>query len=113
MKKALLMSLLALMLAALPAQAEVRWLGKAEGEKIFGGWMKDVTGPPGKGYWAGEIVEVEIDATDTGFTLTGRTKIKITWVTDRTSYCCHEVYIIHANECEDFTHRSLMLRECD
>ena len=112
LRKALRMSLLLLVASVIPAQAGVRWIGETEGKEIFGGWIKDVTGPPGKGYWAGEVVEVEINETEGGLALTGRAKIRITWVTDRTSYNCHEIYIIHADDLEDFTHRSLMLREC-
>lgn len=106
---------IALFLAAFsaPSHASVRWIGETEGKKIFGGWIKDVTGPPGRGYWAGKVVEVEIDETDSGLTLTGRSKVEITWVTDRTSYRCHEVYIILADDLEDFTHRSLMLTQCN
>jgi hypothetical protein len=98
--------------STIPTYAEVRWIGEAEGKKLFGAWIKDVTGPPGRGYWAGEVSEVEIDQTEAGLTLTGRIKVRITWVTDRTSYRCHEIYFLNANEVEDFTHRSLMLTEC-
>jgi hypothetical protein len=108
----LLIVLLLLAGTAIPGHAGVRWIGEAEGKKIFGGWAMDVTGPPGKGYWAGEVTEIEIDESESGLTLTGRSKVRITWVTDRTSYECHEIYIIHVDEVEDFTHRSLMLREC-
>lgn len=113
MRRALMVSLLLLAASVIPAQAGVRWVGETEGKEIFGGWIKDLTGPPGRGYWAGEVVEVEINESETGLTLTGRAKVKITWVTDRTSYRCHEIYIIHSDDAEDFTHRSLMLRECD
>ena len=106
--------LLLLLVAAstIPSHAESRWINETEGEKIFGGWIKDVTGPRGRGYWAGKVEEVEIDETASGMTLTGRVKVKITWVTDRTSYQCHNIYIMHNDDVEDFTHRSLMLREC-
>lgn len=115
MRRALMMTLLLLTASVIPAQAEVRWIGETEGKEIFGGWIKDLTGPPGRGYWAGKVVEVEVDINEakTGLTLTGRVKVEITWVTDRTSYRCHETYIIHSDEAEDFSHRSLMLRECD
>ena len=113
MIKKTLMVLLLLAVSVVPGHAGTRWIGETEGKEIFGGWIKDVTGPQGRGYWAGEVVEVEINETEAGMTLTGRAKIKITWVTDRTSYQCHEVYIMHADDVEDFTHRSLMLRECN
>lgn len=113
MRRTFLVLLLLLAAFVAPTYAGVRWIGEAEGRRIFGGWMKDVTGPPGKGYWAGKIVEVEIDETGSGVSLTGQTKVKITWVTDRTSYQCHEVYTMHVDDLEDFTHRSLMLRECN
>jgi hypothetical protein len=110
--KRLLMVLLILAGTARISHAGVRWMGETEGKKVLGGWVKDVTGPPGMGYWAGEVTEIEIDENEQGFTLTGRAKVRITWITDRTSYQCHEIYIVRADEVEDFTHRSLMLREC-
>jgi len=111
--KRLIWALIILVAGASPTLAGVRWMTKAEAKDALGRGLKDVTGPPGKGYWAGEIEEIEINETDEGFTLTGRVKVKITWVTDRTSYRCHEIYIIDSDDLEDFTHRSLMLTECD
>jgi hypothetical protein len=111
--KRLVLALLFLTVCASPAFAEVRWIGKAEGTKLLGKWVKDVTGPPRRGYWAGEVEEIEIDAQAAEFTLTGRIKVKITWVTDRTSYRCHEIYLMNADDVEDFEYRSLMLTQCD
>ena len=113
MRRKFIFVLLILVTCASPTFAAVRWVGKAEGKQLLGGWVKDVTGPPRRGYWAGEVEEIEIDATETGFTLTGRIKVKITWVTDRTSYRCHEIYLMNANDVEDFEYRSLMLTECE
>jgi hypothetical protein len=110
--KRLILALVFLAASASPSFGEVRWMGKAEGKKALGGWVKDVSGPPGRGYWAGEVEEIEIDDTGSGFTLTGRVKVKITWITDRTSYRCHEIYIVNSSDCEDFNYRSLMLSEC-
>jgi hypothetical protein len=109
--KRLAMALLFLIACASPTFAEVRWIGKAEGTKLLGKWVKDVAGP--HGYWAGEVEEIEIDASETTFSLTGRTKVKITWITDRTSYECHKVYLMNAEDVHDFEYRSLMLRQCE
>ena len=113
MVKRLVLTLLFLTVCASPTFAEIRWIGKAEGTKLLGDWVKDVTGPPRKGYWAGEVEEIEIDVKATEFTLTGRVKVKITWVTDRTSYRCHETYLMNAGDVEDFEYRSIMLTKCD
>jgi hypothetical protein len=110
--KRILLILLFLMACTSPTFAEIRWIGKAEGTKLLGKWVKDVSGPPRRGYWAGEVTEIEIDAQEAGFTLTGRIKVKITWVTDRTSYKCHEIYLMNAEDVEDFEYRSLMLTQC-
>src|ERR1700686_1037681 len=105
--KRLVLALLFLTVCASPTFAEVRWIGKAEGTKLLGKWAEDVAGP--HGYWAGEVEEIEIDASESSFTLTGRIKVKVTWITDRTSYECHKVYLMDVH---DFKYRSLMLRQC-
>jgi hypothetical protein len=68
----------------------------------------EVTSNNGKGYWAGKILEFE----HINYEMTGRVKVMITWVTDRTDYECHQVYIMYQSNLKDFTHRSIMLRRC-
>lgn len=74
--------------------------------------VKDQTGPPGKGYWAGRVEAVEVSETEEGERITGRVKVTITWRTDRTSYECHKVYLMEMEDMEDFTHRSIALAKC-
>ncbi len=91
--------------------ADTQWLTADEVEEKTGRKIPDVTGP--RGYWAGSVEEVEVNVSDDGSVkTTGRIKVRITWVTDRTDYECHGIYIMYADEVEDFTHRSLALRRC-
>ena len=106
-------ALLGLLCLLMPAQAiaESRWVGIEELEEELGQEVRDVTGP--RGYWAGKVREAELVFRDDGSVkTTGRIKVLITWVTDRTDYQCHSVYIMNLDEVEDFTHRSLALRRC-
>ena len=113
MKRRLAVGILVMAAMAGLCYADTRWLTADEIEEETGKKIYDVTGPKGRGYWAGSVEEVEIYVYDDGSVeTTGRIKVRITWVTDRTDYECHGVYIMYADEVEDFTHRSLALRRC-
>lgn len=93
------------------AQAEFRWMSIQEIIDRGGSDISDVT--DSRGYWAGRIVAVGVYDNDSQFKFAGNVKVKITWVTDRTDYQCHQVYEMQQSDVTDFTHRSLMLTKCN
>ncbi len=81
-----------------------------EFERLVEREMNDVTDH--RGYWAGRIAELGIIETENETSFSGRVKVQITWVTDRTHYRCHKIYEMRQEDVKDFTHRSIMLRRC-
>jgi len=61
-------------------------------------------------YWAGEIVEHEINDSDGH--VTRQRRVKVTWTSDDAHYHCGQIVQFHDSELKDFTHRSLIMRKC-
>ncbi|SEH08661.1 hypothetical protein [Candidatus Venteria ishoeyi] len=92
------------------AQAEFRWMSIEEIKERGGSEINDIT--DSRGYWAGRVIAVGVRDMGDKFKFVGSLKVKITWVTDRTSYQCHNIYEMQQDEIKDFTHRSIMLKKC-
>jgi len=56
-------------------------------------------------YWAGVITHANFSINEY--------RIRITHVTDRTSYKCGQVIEVSENEVKEFTHRALLLQKCN
>jgi len=69
-----------------------------------------VTGTSIMSSWAGDPMDMYYDEGSNSIT---RVRIRITWTTDRSPYSCGQIIILRPDETQNFTKRSLAMRECN
>ncbi|MEE9338638.1 MAG: hypothetical protein V3U87_11200 [Methylococcaceae bacterium] len=60
-------------------------------------------------HWVGEVISMYYSKSKGEFV---NTKVKVTWVTDKSPYKCGLIVKMRESEMKNFTHRSIAMKKC-